>query len=106
MGCGFWSEEGLAGVGGRVPALLSVSAYLSMAEVDWELGEIEQGPDEGLLRWTPETREARDEPISLWLQPRVRPDILQLAILAGSVPPGLLEKIAALQPTIELASHA
>ena len=89
-----------------LPSSALAFLYLFMAEVDWELGEIEQGPDKDLLRWTPETGEARDESISLWLQPRVRQDILQMAILAGSVPAGLLDEIAALQPTIELAPHA
>ena len=76
-----------------------------MAEVDWELEEIGQGPEQDLLQWTLETGEARDEPISLWLQPGVRQDILQMAIRAGSAPPGILEKIVALQPDVELASH-
>ena len=76
-----------------------------MAEVDWEGGEIGQGPERDLVRWTLETREARDEPISLWLQPRVRQDILQMAIPNSSVPPDLVEKVAALQPDVELASH-
>ena len=100
----------MGGCRGLVAELLpSVSLalyYLVMAQVDWEVGEIEQGPDKDLLRWTPETGEARDESISLWLQPGVRQDILQMGILAGSVTAGLLDKIAALQPTIRLASHA
>ena len=93
-------------VAGLLPSVSLAHYHLVMAEVDWELGEIKQGPDKNLLLWTPETGEARDESISLWLQPGVRQDILQMAILAGTVPAGLPDRIAAIQPTIELASHA
>ena len=73
-----------------------------MAAASLEFGHIQKGGTPTKLRWLPSLGDPVEEPVGLWVQPdSVRPKIMTMCILAGSIDNTVLDEDLKLRPDIE-----
>ena len=76
--------------------------FSPMATISLEFGHIQKGGTPTKLRWMPSHGDPVEEPVGLWVQPdSVRPKIMTMCILAGSIDNTVLDEDLKLRPDIE-----